>query len=146
MTGHRDYAGLVSRLGGLAIDILLAALAVAAIGRGIPLAWQLVARLPSWLETTFQVIADVTPALYFAACWRLTGETLGSWVFGTKVALPDGRSLGVVRAVLRAAFGVLLAPVWFVGMVTVLFDAQRRSLLDMAFGTVVAYIGRRPRL
>jgi hypothetical protein len=30
-------------------------------------------------------------------------------------------------------------------MLTVLFDARRRSLLDMAFGTVVAYIGRRPR-
>jgi uncharacterized RDD family membrane protein YckC len=143
--GHRDYAGLVSRLSGLAIDILLAALAVVVIGSGVPEAWKLVARLPEWLDTTFQVVADITPALYFAACWRLTGETLGSWIFGTKVTLPDGRQLGVVRAVLRAALGVILAPVWFVGMVTVLFDRRRRSLLDMAFGTVVGYIGRRSR-
>jgi uncharacterized RDD family membrane protein YckC len=143
--GHRDYAGLVSRLSGLAIDILLAAVAVAAVGRGVPAAWQLVARLPDWLNTTFQVLADVTPALYFAACWRLTGETVGSWIFGTRVTLPDGGRLGVLRALLRAALGVFLAPVWYFGMLTVLFDARRRSLLDMAFGTVVAYIGRRPR-
>ena len=149
MARHRDYAGLVSRFSGLAVDILLAAVAVVVIGSGIPEAWKLVARLPNWLDTTFQVIADITPALYFAACWRLTGETVGSWIFGTRVTLADGHQLGMVRAVLevllRAVFGLILAPVWFVGMLTVLFDARRRSLLDMAFGTVVAYIGRRPR-
>lgn len=142
---HFSYAGLVSRLGGLAIDVMLAALAVAVVGRGIPEAWKLVARLPEWLATAFRIAADITPAVYFAACWRLTGETLGSWLFGTRVTLPDGRRLGVVRALLRAVIGVILAPVWFLGLATVLFDERRRSLLDMAFGTVVRYIGRRPR-
>jgi uncharacterized RDD family membrane protein YckC len=146
VAGHRDYAGLVSRFGGLAIDILLSALAVAIVGRGVPEAWKLVARLPEWLNTVFQIAADLTPLLYFATSWRLTGETLGSWIFGTRVTLPDGRRLGVIRAVLRAAFGIVLAPVWFVGLLTVLFDRRRRSLLDMVFGTVVRYIGRPPRL
>jgi uncharacterized RDD family membrane protein YckC len=145
VAGHRDYAGLVSRFGGLAIDILLSALAVAIVGQGIPEAWKLVARLPEWLDTTFQVAADLTPALYFAASWRLTGETLGCWIFGTRVTLRDGRRLGVIRAVLRSVFGIVLAPVWFVGLLTVLFDGRRRSLLDMVFGTVVRYIGRPPR-
>lgn len=142
MSDHRSFAGLVSRLGGLGVDVLLAALAVAIIGLGIPEAWKLVARLPSWLETTFRVVADITPAVYFAASWRLTGETLGSWIFGTRVTLADGSSLGGVRAVLRAVIGVALAPIWFVGMIAVLFDARRRSLLDMAFGTVVRYVPR----
>lgn len=140
--GHRSYAGLVSRLGGLGVDILLSAIAVAVIGRGIPEAWKLVAGLPSWLETVFRIAADVTPAVYFAASWRLTGETLGSWIFGTRVTLADGRSLGVVRSVLRAVIGILFAPLWFVGLIAVLFDARRRSLLDVVFGTVVRYIPR----
>lgn len=145
MTDHRAYAGLVTRFGGLAIDIVLAALAVGVVGRGIPEAWKLVARLPDWLNTTFQVIADIMPALYFAGAWRLTGATVGSWIFGTRVTLPGDGRLGVIRAVLRAVIGLVLAPVWFVGMVTVLFDARRRSLLDMAFGTVVGYVGGGPR-
>jgi uncharacterized RDD family membrane protein YckC len=141
---HRCYAGLVSRFGGLAIDVLLLAVAVAVIGRGIPDAWKLVARMPRWLEMTFGMVADVTPTFYFAACWRLTGQTLGSWAFGTRVTRADGRHIGSVRALLRAILGVMLAPIWFVGSVTMLFDARRRSLLDIVFGTVVRYI-RRPR-
>lgn len=145
MARHRDYAGLVSRFSGLAVDILLAAIAVAVIGRGIPDAWKLVARLPQWLDTAFQFLADISPFAYFAVSWRMTGETVGSWLFGTRVTLPDGRRLGVTRAVLRAVVGVFLAPVWFIGMLTVLFDARRRSLLDMVFGTEVRYVGRSRR-
>jgi uncharacterized RDD family membrane protein YckC len=145
VTGHRSYAGLVSRLGGLSVDIVLAALAVAIIGRGIPEAWKLVASTPpTWLDTAFRIAADISPAIYFAACWQITGETLGSWLFGTRVTRSDGGRLGVVRAVLRAVFGMLLAPIWFVGLLTVLFDRRRRSLLDMAFGTVVRYLPRTP--
>lgn len=139
---HRTYAGIVSRFGGLAIDVLLAAVAVAVIGRFIPDAWKLVARLPRWLDKAFGILADITPAVYFAICWSMTGQTVGSWAFGTRVTLADGRPLGAVRAVLRSVLGVVLAPMWFLGMVAVLFDARRRSLVDIVFGTVVRYIGR----
>lgn len=142
---HRSYAGVVSRFGGLAIDVLLLALAVTVFGRGVPDAWKLVARLPRWLEMAFALIADVTPAVYFTLCWRLTGQTLGSWAFGTRVTLEDGRRLGDVRAALRAILSVVLAPVWLLGTVTVLFDTRRRSLLDIVFGTVVSYIRRSRR-
>jgi uncharacterized RDD family membrane protein YckC len=139
---HRSYAGMVSRLGGLAIDVLLVAVAVAVIGHGIPDAWKLVARMPRWLEKAFGMVADVTPTVYFTACWRLTGQTLGSWAFGTRVTRADGRHIGSVRAVLRAVLGVMLAPIWFLGLIAVMFDVRRRSLLDMVFGTVVRYVGR----
>jgi uncharacterized RDD family membrane protein YckC len=143
LDGHRTYAGLVSRFGGLVVDTMLAALAVGIIGRGIPEAWKLVAgALPAWLSATFRYVAAVAPAVYFAACWRMTGETLGAWIFGTQVTHRDGRSLRVVRAVLRSVLGLLFAPLWLVGMVTILFDTRRRSLLDMAFGTVVRYVPR----
>jgi hypothetical protein len=44
--------------------------------------------------------------------------------------------------VLRSAIGLLLAPLWLIGLITVLFDDRRRSLLDMLSGTVVRYISR----
>jgi uncharacterized RDD family membrane protein YckC len=144
VTSHRSYAGLVSRLSGLCVDILLVAVTIAIVGRGMPAAWKLVAVLPDWIDLVFRVAADLVPIVYFAACWRFTGETLGAWIFGTKVTLADGRPIGVVRAVARSLFGVGLAPLWFVGMLAVLFDGRRRSLLDMAFGTVVRYIPRTP--
>jgi uncharacterized RDD family membrane protein YckC len=140
-SGHRSYAGLASRLGGLAIDILLVALVVVIIARGIPAAWELVAgKQPRWLQATFRYTADVAPAVYFAATWRMTGETFGSWIFGTRVTRTDGRRLSVARAILRSVIGLLLAPLWLVGMVTILWDERRRSLLDLVFGTVVRYI------
>jgi uncharacterized RDD family membrane protein YckC len=140
---HRAYAGLISRFAGLVIDALLTALAVITVARGVPEVWRLVVgAVPSWLATAFRFVAAITPALYFAACWRMTGETLGSWIFGTRVTRRDGRLIGVVRAVLRAAIGLLLAPLWLIGLITVLFDGRRRSLLDMLFGTVVRYISR----
>ncbi|NUT38220.1 MAG: RDD family protein [Hamadaea sp.] len=141
--GHKAYAGIVSRLGGLLIDVLVVALAVVVVGRGLPEMWKLVAGAPPhWLATAFDWGANITPAVYFAGCWRLTGETLGGVLFGTAVRRADGARLGIIRAVLRAVVGILLAPVWLIGLVTVLFDARRRSLLDMLFGTVVRYAGR----
>ncbi|MEV0270184.1 RDD family protein [Hamadaea sp. NPDC050747] len=140
---HRAYAGLVSRLAGLGLDVLIAAITVVVVGRGLPEVWRLVAGTPpQWMLTGFDWAANITPAVYFAGCWILTGETIGGSVFGTAVRLGDGRRIGPIRAVLRAAVGLLLAPIWFVGLATVLFDERRRSLLDMVFGTVVQYAGR----
>jgi uncharacterized RDD family membrane protein YckC len=140
---HRAYAGMVSRLAGLGLDVLVVAVAVVVVGRGLPMMWELVAGTPpKWALRAFDWGANVTPAVYFAGCWRLTGETVGGSVFGTVVRRADGRRIGVIRAVLRAVIGLLFAPVWLIGLVTVLFDGRRRSLLDMAFGTVVLYAGR----
>jgi len=140
---HRAYAGMVSRLSGLGLDVLVVAIAVVVVGRGLPEMWELVAGAPpKWVLRALDWGANLTPAVYFAGSWRLTGETLGGSVFGTAVRLADGRRIGLIRAVLRAVVGLLLAPVWLIGLVTVLFDARRRSLLDMVFGTVVQYAGR----
>ncbi|NUT19136.1 MAG: hypothetical protein HOV77_08110 [Hamadaea sp.] len=140
---QRAYAGLVSRVAGLGLDVLIVAIAVVVVGKGLPLMWEVVAGTPpKWLLRALDWGANLTPAVYFAGCWRLTGETIGGSVFGTVVRLTDGRRIGLIRAVLRAVFGLLFAPIWFVGLVTVLFDVRRRSLLDMAFGTVVQYAGR----
>ncbi|MEV6970956.1 RDD family protein [Hamadaea sp. NPDC051192] len=140
---HRAYAGLVSRLAGLGLDVLITAITVVVVGRGLPEVWRLVAGTPPhWVLTAFDWGANITPAVYFAGSWRLTGQTIGASVFGTVVRLADGSPIGLIRSILRAAIGLLFAPIWFVGTVTVLFDVRRRSLLDMAFGTVVQYLGR----
>lgn len=140
---HRAYAGLISRFGGLAVDAILVAIAVFIIASGVPEVWRLVVgAVPAWLATGCRYGAVATPPLYFAAAWCLTGETVGAWIFGTRVTRRNDRPVGVLRALLRSVIGLFLAPVFLAGMVTVLFDRRRRSLLDMAFGTVVRYIGR----
>jgi len=138
--GHHAYAGMVSRLSGLGVDVLVVAIAVLVVGRGLPEIWELVVGSPpSWLLTTLTWAANFTPAVYFSGAWRLTGETVGAALFGTVVRRKDGRRVGIIRAVLRAVVGLLVAPLSLVGMVTVLWDDRRRSLLDMVFGTVVRY-------
>jgi len=137
---------MASRLSGLGVDVLVVAIAVLVVGRGLPEIWELVVGAPpAWVLTTLDWAANITPAVYFAGSWRLTGETVGATVFGTVVRRTDGRHVGVIRAVLRAVVGLLIAPVWLIGMVTVFWDDRRRSLLDMAFGTVVQYSDRLSR-
>ena len=43
------------------------------------------------------------------------------------------------RAAIRAAVGLLIAPLWIIGLAYVLWDRRRRALHDLVFGTVVPY-------
>ncbi|GAA1414108.1 RDD family protein [Catellatospora coxensis] len=136
---------MVSRVSGLAIDAGMLAIASSLAVSGVPAVWSALAgQAPGWLKAASAVVAAVLPVVYFTACWWMTGQTLGSLLFGTVVRRTDGRHVGLCRAFLRAVVGLAIPVLWLIGMVGVLTDSKRRAWHDHLFGTVVLYIDRTP--
>jgi uncharacterized RDD family membrane protein YckC len=141
---HRAYAGLVSRLTGLGIDVTLLALGAAVVRLLPPAIWReiLAKPAPGWFETACGFAAAALPWLYFTVSWWLANQTVGGLIVGIVVLRPDGGELSLSHAALRAAIVLLLAPVWLVGMLAVLWDEQRRAWHDRLLHTVVRYAPR----
>jgi uncharacterized RDD family membrane protein YckC len=134
------YAGLVSRLAALTLDVGLLTVAALAVSVLPGLAWdQVVGRSPGWLTTGSAMVAALLPWAYFTVGWWLNGETVGALVLGLVVRRRDGGSLSFPQAALRGLVGLLIPPVWLVGMLAVLWDAERRAWHDRLFRTVVCY-------
>ena len=138
---HRAYAGLVSRLAGLGIDLTLLALGAAATRLLPPAIWRdiFAKPAPGWFETACGFAAAALPWLYFTVSWWLANQTVGGLIVGIVVLRADGGELSLLHAGLRAAILLLLAPVWIVGMLAVLWDEQRRAWHDRLLHTVVRY-------
>lgn len=132
------YAGLVTRLVGLVVDVAVLTVAGLAVTVLPAVAWQQVLGTPpGWLTTGSAIVAAVLPWAYFTATWTVTGRTPGAMVVGARTARANGDRLSFWRAGTRALVGLLLAPVWLVGLVGTLGDARRRAWHDRLFGSVV---------
>ena len=145
---HQAYAGLVSRLAALGIDLSLIALGVAATRLLPPAIWQEIFSRPApdWLTTGSGAAAAVLPWVYFTSSWWLADQTVGGLVLGIVVLRPDGGELSLLHAAVRAGVGLLFAPVWLVGMLAILWDSKRRAWHDRLLRTVVRYAPRgRPK-
>ncbi|GAA4045636.1 RDD family protein [Nonomuraea soli] len=141
------YAGLVSRVMALLIDVLVLVLGTAAVYLVLVEGSELMlGGSPSWVRPVAGTVMGVLPTAYFTLAWWLTGQTAGDIVMGVTVSRANGERLGFLHALLRAVVGLALAPLWLAGMVTTLIDGRRRALLDMLFGTVVRYGGARTNL
>jgi uncharacterized RDD family membrane protein YckC len=145
-TPDHAYAGLVSRLAALSVDLILVVVAASAV-RVLPeVVWKTITHVPvpGWLSNTFGLAAALLPFLYFALCWWLPGQTVGQMLLGIAVRRHNGQEdPTLIQAALRSAFGLALAPLWLVGMVAILWDAKRRAWHDKIFRTVVPYVARR---
>lgn len=134
------YAGIVSRVAALGLDVVVVTL-VAAVITG--LAWAgaevMLGRVPAWVQVPTALAVSLLPVTYFTVAWWLVGQTIGAVAMGIEVRDAAGRPVRFPRALIRAAAGLLLAPVWLVGMILILFDGRRRGLLDIAVGTTVVY-------
>lgn len=137
------YAGLISRLSALGTDVIVLTLAGLAIGALPKVMWEqlIIHHAPGWLSVISTTVAALLPWGYFTTCWWLTGQTAGSRLFGITVETQNRGPLSFRRSAVRAAIGLLLAPLWTVGMLGVLLDARRRAWHDRLFRTVVCYVG-----
>lgn len=132
------YAGLASRLVALAVDVALLTMAGLFVSVLPGLAWsQVVGDPPGWFTAGCAIVASVLPWAYFTVAWWLGGQTAGGLVVGTRVARTHGERPLLVQAALRAFVGLLLVPLWLIGLVRVLFDPRRRAWHDVVFRTVV---------
>jgi uncharacterized RDD family membrane protein YckC len=138
---HRAYAGIVSRISGLCVDFILLTLA-GSIVRLLPeLAWEQITHTaaPDWLRTFATITAAALPWGYFTVSWWVAGQTIGAMLVGITVRRNDGEELGLPHAAARAAIGLLLAPLWLVGLLAVLWDSRRRAWHDKVFRTEVRF-------
>ena len=138
---HRSYAGMVSRLSALAIDVVVLLVATIVVRLLPSIAWARVIdrNVPGWLEAAAGTLAIILPWLYFTICWWMNGQTLGDLLIGVSVRHQDGRDISLFRAAIRALVGLTVAPLWLLGLLYMLWDSRRRALHDLVFGTVVPY-------
>ena len=138
---EQAYAGVVTRLLAMAVDIGLASwLLSQGLSSLVSLLNSIFGSIPGWLTVVLTGLAASLVPLYLALCWWLGGRTLGSWLMGTRVCTPDGQNPGIWRSLVRAWAALLGIVVWIISTLVSLFDDRRRSLLDILVRTEVRYV------
>lgn len=139
--GRSAYAGLVSRLVALVLDGLVVTALVLAVATVPGLLWSSLSphTMPRGLGVAISVVTTFIPVLYFTTLWTMNGQTLGALATGIVVEHRDGHRISFTRAFVRAALGLLLAPLWLLGLLFILVDPQRRAWHDRLLGTDVRY-------
>jgi uncharacterized RDD family membrane protein YckC len=133
------HAGVVTR--GLAACVDLAAVVLATMvvdlaAAGARFAWSPVTfrwPQPAAPVTVFVLLA--VAVVYLAVAWAMTGRTYGARLLGLRVLSTRLTLLGWTRSILRA-FAYVILPV---GLLWSGISADRRSLQDLVFRTVVVY-------
>ena len=135
----RPYAGLISRAGAFAVDVVTVHVVILAGGALLSFGASLFGDLqPGGLVSVLAGLGWILGlAAYFVIFWTVTGQTLGMRLMALRLVGPNGAPPGGGRSLLRF-FGLLLAIVpLFAGFLPVLFDSRRRALQDFLAGTVV---------
>jgi len=143
-----DYAGLVTRAIAILIDAVLIDAAALLVTGAVLLVESVFAhshRHHTLAVAVGGVLFFVWVAGYFATFWTTTGQTPGSRVMQIRVTRPDGTRMGPRRALVRLAWMVLSLPLFW-GYVPILWTERRRTVFDVAAGTVVTIAPPAPRM
>jgi uncharacterized RDD family membrane protein YckC len=139
-----EYAGLVTRALGLALDSLIVNAAAALVGVTVGLGISLL-HLPKQVDALIAAVMGGLWVLwsisYFVFFWSSTGQTPGDRVMRIKVV--DSRARGPLRprrALLRFVGLCLAALPLLAGVLMMLWDNRRRCLQDRLARTVVVYV------
>ena len=135
------YVGLITRLLGFAVDVIIINLVAA-------FSWAVVALTMSALNVPDSVDSAIVAIMgflyliwaggYFVAFWSGTGQTPGARALEFRVVdAEDGKPIKVGRAVARLAGMLLGAIPFFAGYILGLFNERCRCLLDVFGDTVV---------
>lgn len=132
-------AGLVTRTLAAAVDCVVLALLLG----GLYLGWAAVEysldpvrfHLPAPSRAAGLTAVIVLAVGYLAACWTVTGRSVGDQLLGLRVVDRRARPPRPVRALVRALACVLVP----VGLLWVVVGGRRRSLQDVLLRTAVVY-------
>jgi uncharacterized RDD family membrane protein YckC len=144
-----NYAGFVSRLFALIIDVSLIVI-VLALGSSLLTTAVDVLGLREWFDSSigssglftgiFAVVNGLAIVVgYLVLFWLLTGQTLGMMLLGLRVVSRAGGRVTFVRAILRIIGYFLLPGVFFFGFLWILGDDRRQAWHDKLAGTYVVY-------
>ncbi len=135
------YVGLITRLLGFSVDVVIINLVAA-------FSWAVVALTMSALNVPDSVDSAIVGIMailyliwaggYFVAFWSGTGQTPGARALEFRVVdADDGKPIKLGRAVARLAGMLLGAIPFFAGYILGLFNERCRCLLDVFGDTVV---------
>lgn len=137
--GKPRSAGIVSRGVAAVIDLLFVGVVLGALYVGLILA-RLMFNPSSFSFPTVSVVFSTAvmfgvAVFYLAACWAVSGCTVGAVTMGLRVTGRRGGRVPPLIALIRAVACVLFP----VGLLWVAVDARRRSLQDVVLGSRVVY-------
>jgi uncharacterized RDD family membrane protein YckC len=152
-----QYAGFISRLLALAIDLAIISLTFIVITWFVSITANML-QLRSFLEYVFNnipgsenFIEDLFGLnlasyftlpyfmLYFILFWSLTGQTPGMALLGLRVMTLEGKRLSIWRGILRMIGYILSTIPLYLGFLWVLVDDRRQGWHDKLAGTCVIY-------
>jgi uncharacterized RDD family membrane protein YckC len=135
-------AGFVTRAIAYSIDALIVIVGVPTILYGIAVVQGLLRLeaptyppdIPDWLSAAISVLWTFW---YFVGLWWATGRTIGAIVMGIRVVGRKKRRVGIIAATIR--WWVMIATLFLVGEVWLIFAKSRLALHDRAARTQVVY-------
>ena len=147
LLGH--YAGFVSRLLALIIDVGLIVI-VLALGSSLLTTAVDVLGLQEWFDSfvsstgfftgLFAIVNGLVVVIgYLVLFWMLTGQTLGMMLMGLRVVSRTGGRVTLWRAILRIVGYFLLPGIFFIGFIWILADDKREAWHDKLARTYVVY-------
>jgi uncharacterized RDD family membrane protein YckC len=137
-------AGIITRLLAAGVDLLVAVgLTACTLGAVVVGAFLLSPVTFTWpgAPAVDASLAGVCVAVgYLTVGWAVAGWTVGGAVLGVRVVARDGGRLGWLRSAARALFCVVVP----LGLLWAAVSVTRRSLQDLAVGSLVVYCERAP--
>ena len=146
------YAGPVTRLVALLLDVLVLIIALGLLSSFVSsainlfgltelvneflLSGGLVSTLLVFLLASFNILLLSS---YFVFSWNWIGATLGDLVFGLRVVNKEGERVSFWRSILRLIGGYISAVLFFLGFIWALFDGRRQGWHDKIGATFVLY-------
>ncbi len=136
------YAGPVSRLGALALDLFVISSTFALLSAGVAYLFGFLfggssdGTSDSWLGVVGLVLYAFC---YFWISQTLTGRTLSQALGGLKVVRSDGSPLTPGAAAIRTVVLPFSFVLFGIGALMALVDRRRRALQDVAAGSAVVY-------
>jgi len=140
LEGH--YAGIVSRFGAFAIDVVVIALVFSIAGTVLEYLLSILAGHAMHLQDA-TLVSNVALAcwafVYFAYPQSVSGRTLGMAIVGLRSVRTDGSELHTRQAVLRTLFLPLSFLLFGLGFALIALRGDRRALHDLLAGSAVVY-------
>jgi uncharacterized RDD family membrane protein YckC len=138
---YGEYAGFVTRLLALVIDLLLLSgfiILVTAVGRFLSDVLPLGQYSLLIIRISTLVINIVGILAYELVLVTLAGQTIGKRIMGVRIVSADGRRVKPGQAVRRLIGWILSLPLLW-GFLIALVDDRRRAFDDRLAGTLVVY-------
>jgi uncharacterized RDD family membrane protein YckC len=139
-----EYAGIITRLLALVIDIIIISAAILFTTQVLNLVINFLGIDDRWLMDAFDIFQRIFlqllfPVLYFVVLTGIFGQTFGKLLMGIRVTNYNGDAIGIGKSALRFFMFTFVIGLGMVGIIWILIDKRRRGWHDILTRTIVVY-------